>query len=205
MKVKILIYPFLVLVNHFHQLLHKVKQPNNNSNKNLIIHVNYMPLSLHSVIDEQSTTSLACEDGQVTLTSVPTRSLCSSVTLAPTPTKSAPTSIFRFSGTESQLSSPVSSHTSPVAPPFSPVAPHLSPAAPQFSPVSHQPGNSSLSSQQVQSPSEGAELHKVHTIPRPPTLFGMKLVGDNIDWTIHPRFIRTDQQTHLFTTSIAMP
>lgn len=32
-------------------------------------------------------------------------------------------------------------------------------------------------------------------IPRPLPLYGVKLVGNNIDWMIHPHFVQIDQQT----------
>lgn len=97
-----------------------------------------------------------------------------------TPTRAALVS----TGTPGPLfSRQLSSHDSPVAPPFSPVAPQLSPAAPQFSPV--------VQSGLVQS----SNFQQAQAIPKPLPLFGMKLVGDNIDWTVHPRFVRIDQQT----------
>ena len=139
-------------------------------------------VSLHCSLLHQVPSSPRAEEAPPeTQTRTPTRTTCVSPTCNPL-----------FSPIASQLQ--VTSHLSPIAPPFSPVAPHLSPAAAQFSPVSRksplvvQPGNS----QQVQSTTEQCA---VHATPRPLPLYGMKVVGDNIDWTIHPRFVRIDQQT----------
>ena len=71
--------------------------------------------------------------------------------------------------------------SSPVAPQFSPIGAKLSPAVPRSE--SHE--------DEIQS--ETSQQRLIHSIPRP--LYGFKLVGDNIDWMVHPRFVRFDQQT----------
>lgn len=175
----------------------------------------YIQLLLCSftTIDEHSTSSLTREVGQVTLgsslslqlrpQSSPLHQVLSSPRAAVipprTPTRTthiSPACGPLFSSVPPLLSSDTH-HLSPATPPFSPVYPHLSPTALQFSPVG--PRSSPVvqlgNFQEVQSLPETTEQGAIHTTPRPLALYGMKLVGDNIDWTIHPRFVRIDQQT----------
>ena len=129
----------------------------------------------------------------------PLRQLCSEQCKADMPTGTqteTPEKSISISPPHSPQTSPVAS---PVAPQFSPVAPHTSavalqnsPIAPHFSLVAPQLSPADISENNSQSQSEMTQ-QCVILIPRP--LYGVKLIGDNIDWTIHPCFIRFDHQT----------